>query len=247
MLRFIVSEQGQPALPAVDIDAPVIVIGSAVQAQIRLPASAARGAHVRIEGTQWSEGATKGAIGSGHVFAIGAYRVEVAPAPAGSVASPPQRTESLARELIRGMLGTGSDPALAIETGPSAGSRRSLAPPESVLAIGRGDDADWVIPDEDLSRMHAEIRRGWDGTVVRDLDSQNGTRVDGKRIDRDVPLRDGARISLGRVVLVFTDPADRQLAKPVVLAAAAPTRAPFVIAIAIAALAIAGLVWVLTS
>lgn len=250
MLRFVVSEQGQPALPEVDLDAPLVVIGSGAGAAIRLPASAARPEHVRIEGLRWSDGTTQGTIGDGHVFAVGNYRVRVVPAPAGVPASPPQRTESLARELMRSLLGSGNEPVLSIERGPNAGARRTLLPPESVLVIGRGDDADWVILDEDLSRKHATIRRGWDGTLLADLDSQNGTKLDGARLERETPLRDGARIELGNLVLVYSDPAERQLstpAKPMIVPAKPESRAPFVIALAIAVAALVALVWILAS
>ncbi|MBA3501541.1 MAG: FHA domain-containing protein [Myxococcota bacterium] len=254
MLRIVVNEEGQPALPGVDLDAPVIVIGSGARANIRLPAVAARDEHVRIEGLRWSEGTTHGSIGDGHVFAIGNYRVRVEPAPAGAPPSPPQRTESLARELMRGLLGTSAEPVLTIERGPGAGNRRTLKPPDSTLVIGRGDDADWVILDEDLSRKHARIRRGWDGTLLSDLDSQNGTRVDGVLVEREAVLRDGARIELGALVLVYSDPAERQLSTPARplphVTAPAPVRRtmlPFAIATTIAVLALAALVWILSS
>jgi hypothetical protein len=69
-----------------------------------------------------------------------------------------------------------------------------------------------VILDEDLSRAHAEIRRGWDGVRLRDLRSKNGTRVDGARVGAEgIELHDGARIALGNVVMRFRDPAERHL------------------------------------
>ncbi len=262
MLRFTVSEKNQPELPALDL-APPVVIGSGADASIRLPASSARPAHVRIDGEQWTaladvlaDGAPRkaGAIGAGVAFEIGGYRVRVAPAPAGVAPSPPQRTESLARELMRGLLGDGAAPTLTIERGPNAGTRRVLPPPESIVVIGRGDDATWPILDEDLSRRHAEIRRGWDGTWVRDLDSQNGTRVDGQRIAGAVPLRDGAHLELGNLAIVFADPAERHLRKAPDAAAAPPvvtvpdrlpSFAPVLVATVIAGLAIAGLVYLL--
>jgi S-DNA-T family DNA segregation ATPase FtsK/SpoIIIE len=194
------------------------------------------------------------------VLELGAYRVRVERAPTGTAASPPQRTESLARELVRGLLGAGAAPTLQLERGPAAGAARALPPPESVLVIGRGDEAGWVILDEDLSRAHVEIRRGWDGVSLRDLGSKNGTRVDGARVGpAGAPLHDGARIELGKVALVFRDPAERHLrgdsptAAPAParsapsLAAAAPGRWIAVGALALAAAAVAGLIWILAS
>ncbi len=298
MLRFLVHEQGQPELPALDLPAldlpallgdAAVVIGSAPAAHVRLPATVARDAHVRCEAGVWhalaevrvdgvARGAgEQGAIGAGVVLELGAYRIAIAPAPAGVTASPPQRTESLARELVRSLLGDGAAPTLEVERGPIVGARRALPPPgergESMLVIGRGDEADWVIADEDLSRAHVEIRRGWDGITLRDLGSKNGTRVDGVGVG-EVRIGDGARIELGAVVLRFADPAERHLrgepataGRPTVTTGSrrpvtpvqassspssrpAPVRPspwPFVVVAAIAGLAIVGLAWTLAS
>ncbi len=244
MLRFEVGEVGQAALPAIDLDDAIITIGSGATARIRLPAAVAREVHVRIEGEAWSADGARGAIGDGHTFEIGSYRVRVTRSPAGVAATPPQRTESLARELVRGLLGIDGAPTLTIERGPHAGAKRMLAPPESVLVIGRGDEADWPIVDGDLSRAHVEIRRDWDGATVRDLGSSNGTRLDGKRIEQ-APLRDGQLIELGGLAIRFRDPVDRPIVGPIVASARLP--ASFWIASAICALALAGLVWVVAT
>jgi hypothetical protein len=196
-----------------------------------------------------------GAIGDGLVIEIGGYRVRVIASPAGAAVAPPQRTESLARELVRGLLGAGAAPALEVERGPIVGARRELAPPESTLVIGRGGEAGWVILDEDLSRAHAELRRGWDGVTIRDLDSKNGTRVGGVRVTSATELHDGDVIALGEVVMRFVDRAERHLigtprlavAPPPAVTPAPPNRWPFVVAASIAALAVAGLVWILGS
>ncbi|HEY5920658.1 MAG TPA: FHA domain-containing protein, partial [Kofleriaceae bacterium] len=221
MLRVEVSEEGQGALPAVDVDDKVVVIGSATNARVRLPAQAVEREHVRIEKGRWRalaavnvDGAARdgGEIGDGVTLEVGGYRVRIAPAPAGAEPAPVQRTESLARELIRNLLGSGAQPSLEVERGPHAGAKRQLAPPESKLVIGRGDEASWIIDDKDLSRAHAEIRRGWDGTRIVDLDSKNGTKVDGDQVTGDgMALRDGCVVELGPVVLRFRDPAEKHL------------------------------------
>jgi pSer/pThr/pTyr-binding forkhead associated (FHA) protein len=48
--------------------------------------------------------------------------------------------------------------------------------------IGRGSDADITIADAGTSRRHVEIL--WDGerAMVRDMNSTNGTQLDGRRI-----------------------------------------------------------------
>ncbi len=238
MLRFEVGEVGQAVLPAIDLDDAVITIGSGAAARIRLPVG--REVHARIEGEAWTCDGVTGVVGDGHTFDIGSYRVRVTRAPAGATPTPPQRTESLARELVRNLLGTDGAPTLTIERGSRAGAKRLLAPPESVLVIGRGDEADWPILDDDLSRTHVEIRRGWDGITLRDLGSKNGTRLDGKRV-KTAPLRDGQLVELGSLAIRFRD--------PVAVPAVAPPGQPpmFWIASAICALALAGLAWVLAS
>ena len=246
MFRVEVTEDGQPPLPALDLDGN-FVIGSGPDARVRLPAAAAEPVHIRVEGNHWTSGDGHGDIGDGHTFTIGAYRVRVTPAAKGTKPSPPQRTESLARELMRNLLGTAGAPTLEIVDRPLAGAKRPLAPPESTLVIGRGDEAGWNIADDDLSRAHAEIRRTWDGTRLVDLDSKNGTKVDGVRIS-DVELYDGALIQLGKVKLRFRDPADLR-PRPTMKAppVAAPSKAPFYVALAIMLAALAGLVWILSA
>ncbi len=241
MLRVVVREQGQDALPAVDV-AGDFVVGEGDGARIRLPAGAGR---VEVRAAE---------IGDGKTFELGRYRVEVAPAPAGAVAASPQRTESLARELVRSMLGADAAPALEIERGKLRGARRMLAPPDSLLVIGRGDEAGWIVDDRDLSRAHAEIRRGWDGVRVVDLGSKNGTRVDGERVgEGGAELHDGARVELGRLWLAFRDPAERHLRGGVEpprrssTSTSTSTSAVFYVAIVICGLALAGLMWVLVA
>jgi hypothetical protein len=241
VLRVELGEEGQPPLPAIDLDDAVVTIGSGPTARIRLPASAARDVHARIEGGAWTCDGASGAIGDGHTFAIGAYRVRVSPSPAGVPVTPPQRTESLARELVRSLLGTDGAPTLTIERGPHAGAKRNLAPPESVLVIGRGDEASWPILDDDLSRTHAEVRRGWDGVTLRDLGSKNGTRLDGKKV-ATAALRTGQLIELGKLAIRYRDPVEQPAPAPP--AGLAPS---FWIATLICALALAGLVWVLAT
>ncbi len=190
---------------------------------------------------------------------IGGVKMRVEPTSAGG----PQGTESLARELVRGILGSGAAPSLEIVRGPASGTKRELPPPEATWVIGRGDEATWIILDEDLSREHIEIKRGWDGVTVRDLGSKNGTRVDGVRISEPTPLRDGARLSAGNCEWVFRDPAERHLEgvlvssgpRPVVVdeplpevtSAERPTPVTFWIASSICVLSAAGLVWILAS
>jgi len=270
MLRFEISEQSQGALPAIDLDEDVVVIGSGAAARVRLPAEVARPAHVRFDGHTWTllaeskiggmvrAAGDSGPIGHNFVLELGQYRVRVSAAPSGAQPTAPQRTESLARELVRSLLGEGAAPGLEIERGTGAGTQRSLPPPEAVLVIGRGDEATWVILDEDLSRAHAEVRRGWDGVTVVDLGSKNGTRVDGVKVGATpVELHDGALLTLGDVIMRFRDPAERHQrgggpppapsGGAASTARAASSALPVMIFAVLAVLAIAALIWILAS
>jgi pSer/pThr/pTyr-binding forkhead associated (FHA) protein len=159
-------------------------------------------------------------------------------------------TDSLARSLARNMLGTAGAPTLELVKGPGAPASRPLhAPGEPPLSVGRGDDASWPILDEDLSRIHAELVRDWDAVTIRDLESKNGTQVDGVVIAAPTRLVDGARIAIGNCEFVFRDPqAPRhvhQITAPPMPARANPWSIAIPAAIAVAALGF--LIWILTS
>jgi Protein of unknown function (DUF3662)/FHA domain len=70
------------------------------------------------------------------------------------------------------------------------------------LVIGRLPECEVVLPDSNVSRRHAELRRKGDGVFVTDLGSTNGTRVNGTPV-REHLLASGDEISVGSTKLVF--------------------------------------------
>jgi hypothetical protein len=80
------------------------------------------------------------------------------------------------------------------------GKPHELGKPRVVL--GRSKEADIRVPDDNVSRRHAEIRLEEDGYWIVDLGSMNGTIVNGKRVDR-ARLDDDDRITLGSTEIVF--------------------------------------------
>ncbi|MDA8743008.1 FHA domain-containing protein [Rubripirellula amarantea] len=75
---------------------------------------------------------------------------------------------------------------------------------KSTLLIGRESTCDIQLLDSESSRNHAELHRGNNGQIeIVDLDSSNGTRVNGNRISREV-LSSGDRIEIGSTLLIFT-------------------------------------------
>ncbi|MDN5789635.1 MAG: DUF3662 and FHA domain-containing protein [Micrococcales bacterium] len=76
----------------------------------------------------------------------------------------------------------------------------------SLTTLGRDESADIVLEDPGVSRQHSEIRVTNDGphllTSIRDLNSTNGTFVNGDRITSQ-RLQDGDRITIGRTSATF--------------------------------------------
>ena len=65
------------------------------------------------------------------------------------------------------------------------------------LVIGRAPNCDCVLPEECVSRRHAQLWREGGRWFLRDLGSSNGTRVNGTRVVERVEVRPGNRVSLG--------------------------------------------------
>ena len=78
-------------------------------------------------------------------------------------------------------------------------------PPSGELIIGRADDADIHVPSAVVSRQHAQLAVSPHSVLLRDLGSQNGTRVNGERIVGDWSLAYGDIISLGDVTAAFIE------------------------------------------
>lgn len=86
-------------------------------------------------------------------------------------------------------------PELLVVTGVSAGTVFFLTKDSTV--IGRSDGCDVVIADPWISSRHAMIEQRGDEIWLVDLDSRNGTFLDGRRI-REAPLRGDAQVAFGR-------------------------------------------------
>jgi pSer/pThr/pTyr-binding forkhead associated (FHA) protein len=70
------------------------------------------------------------------------------------------------------------------------------------ITIGRLPESTIVINDPNASRRHAEIRRSGNDVLVVDLNSTNGTRVNGATV-RERVLADGDQVVIGTTVLRF--------------------------------------------
>ncbi|GBC84449.1 Transcriptional regulatory protein GlrR [bacterium HR11] len=75
--------------------------------------------------------------------------------------------------------------------------------PGQTYRIGRAHDNQIVVPDPTVSRYHATVQALADRVVLRDLDSKNGTFVNGRRIQGEVEVFGVEDIRLGRVIFLL--------------------------------------------
>jgi hypothetical protein len=81
----------------------------------------------------------------------------------------------------------------------------------SQFSIGRDASCDMVIVDMSVSRRHAILERTPVGWLLTDLESTNGTRVNGWRTYGQVPVRPGDEICFGNIEYVV-QPGDGPMA-----------------------------------
>lgn len=72
------------------------------------------------------------------------------------------------------------------------------------VEVGRECDG-VILRDGKISRQHLSLRPAGDGVMVTDLDSSNGTYVNGQRIDAPTRVAVGDLVELGDSELAVTD------------------------------------------
>lgn len=75
---------------------------------------------------------------------------------------------------------------------------------ENPLEVGRDESADIVVEDQSLSRRHFLIVREGKHYLLKDLNSQNGTWVDGRRAEA-TRLSHHDCILAGRTLFLFSE------------------------------------------
>jgi pSer/pThr/pTyr-binding forkhead associated (FHA) protein len=75
-----------------------------------------------------------------------------------------------------------------------------ISEPETL--IGRSASSHLRVADDSISREHAVVLLEGERYVLEDLQSTNGTRVNGKRI-RSAPLENGDEIQIGQTRIHF--------------------------------------------
>ena len=96
------------------------------------------------------------------------------------------------------------DPRLWISS--SGEAPHSVALAEERTVVGRSPEADVVLEDEAVSWNHLEIERRGEVLMATDLDSRNGTALNGEPLDKPRRLRDGDTLIVGGHRLEISDP-----------------------------------------
>jgi pSer/pThr/pTyr-binding forkhead associated (FHA) protein len=73
--------------------------------------------------------------------------------------------------------------------------------PGNIKTIGRSSGAEFTVDAPLVSRLHCRLTAGATELQVHDLDSTNGTFVNGKRVT-DATLKEGDRLGVGHVEFV---------------------------------------------
>ena len=113
-----------------------------------------------------------------------------------------RQDEVQATEVYRVVKSTGDVPPrlLRFANGEYAGETIIIRRP--TVSVGRALDNDVIVDSAEVSRHHARIEYRDGEFRVIDLDSTNGTGVNG-RPARNTPIREGDRLTLGSVMLDF--------------------------------------------
>jgi serine phosphatase RsbU (regulator of sigma subunit) len=93
-------------------------------------------------------------------------------------------------------------PEISVQTADGSKERFALA--KARITIGRSRESDIFLPDQWLSRHHAEIQQRGDGYYLLDLKSKNGTLLNGEPLAQERRLRHGDVITLGEHVLTYS-------------------------------------------
>jgi FHA domain/DUF1707 SHOCT-like domain len=112
-----------------------------------------------------------------------------------------------ALRLTSGMAHADADPRTPLRRGARRGVPPEPADPlplefprgaQTFFSIGRDAGCDLAIADMTVSRMHARLERMGEGWLLTDLESTNGTRVNGWLVRGEVRVKAGDLVSFGR-------------------------------------------------
>ncbi len=110
--------------------------------------------------------------------------------------------EELIPYLIRYRFGSGTWQSFPIEKGE--------------MVLGRDPECDFMLNDSDVSRQHARVRIDNRGVWLADLDSTNGTKVNGVALlpQKDYRLKLGQIFAVGNFLLQINEPSPVEAERP---------------------------------
>ena len=99
---------------------------------------------------------------------------------------------------------SGALAAFGVQVGPRTGEEIPIRAP--VVRIGRSEQNEVVLPDDSVSHTHAKLEFENGAWRLTDLNSINGTSVEGTRLAPEVPtpLRYGSTVRFGGIPLLFS-------------------------------------------
>jgi pSer/pThr/pTyr-binding forkhead associated (FHA) protein len=118
-----------------------------------------------------------------------------APAPSAASVATAAMTEPVTAHRAPPLAGTATPRRLVIVGGPREGLEIDL--PAEQLTIGRSHESGLVIRDDYTSTHHARLMLWNSEWVIQDLDSTNGTFLDGSRVTVPTPVPTGAPVTIG--------------------------------------------------
>ncbi len=117
-----------------------------------------------------------------------------------TVALPVVSSDALVPGAVDGPMGDHGD-LLVVASGAASGTRLTLD--KETVSVGRHENSDLLLDDVSVSRHHAIITRTASGRItLRDLNSLNGTYVNGVRVD-ETTLHSADEVQIGKFKLVF--------------------------------------------
>lgn len=186
-----------------------VIIGREAACDVVVPGEGVSRRHVQValEGAHWVArdlGSTNGVLADGTRVDL-AVVVRPCVIQLGSDGPTVLLEPTSAGTPVPGPGGARTDPAMPGPIDPVLHDRGDAATPprrESRLTIGRGQENTLAVPDLLVSRRHAVLTLADGMATITDLDSANGTFVNGRRISSSV-LSPGDRVGLGNESFAF--------------------------------------------
>ncbi|MDU0479558.1 FHA domain-containing protein [Staphylococcus chromogenes] len=117
-----------------------------------------------------------------------------------NAAAGPAAVAPVRPNIPRAARGKGAPRIIKIVDGPLTGSHMDITTLQE-FTLGRSQDAEFVLGDDYASGRHARLMRRGNDWFIEDLDSRNGTYVNGTRIDQPERITFDSDITIGRTTV----------------------------------------------